>query len=52
MLITVPEIIVILFNGGLPYVQCTKNHLTCENYIVTHTHTHTHLTHLFLELPG
>jgi len=39
MLITVPEIIVILFNGGLPYVQCTKNHLTCENYIVTHTHT-------------
>jgi len=26
-----PEITVILFTGGLPYVQCTKNRLTCEN---------------------
>jgi len=31
-LIIVPEIIVILFTRGLPYVQCTKNRLTCENY--------------------
>jgi len=28
-----PEIIVILFTGGLPYVQCTKSRPTCENYI-------------------
>jgi len=27
------KIIVILFDGGLPYVQCIKNRLTCENYI-------------------
>ena len=26
-----PEITVILFTRGLPYVQCTKNRLTCEN---------------------
>jgi len=27
-----PEIIVIMFTRGLPYVQCTKNRLTCKNY--------------------
>ena len=26
-----PEITVILFTRGLPYVQCTNNCLTCEN---------------------
>ena len=30
--INMPEIIVILFTGRLPCVQCTKNRLTCENY--------------------
>ena len=27
-----PVIIVILFTRGLPYIQCTKNCLTCKNY--------------------
>ena len=27
-----PEIMVILLTRGLPCVQCTKNHLLCENY--------------------
>jgi len=31
-----PEIIVVLFTRGLPYVQCTKNHLTCEKYIANY----------------
>ena len=31
-----PEIIVILFTRRLPYVQCTKNRLTCKNYIANH----------------
>jgi len=33
MLIIVPEIRVILFTQGLPYVQCTKNRLTSKNCI-------------------
>jgi len=31
-----PEIIVILFTRGLPYVQCTENRLTCKNYIANY----------------
>ena len=35
-----PEIIVILFTQGLPYVQRTKNRLTCEiaNYNIFQEH--------------
>ena len=34
----IPEITVILFTRGLLYVrlQCTKNRLTCENYIANY----------------
>jgi len=31
-----PEIIVILFTGGLLYVQCTKNRPTCKDYIASY----------------
>jgi len=31
-----PQIIVILFTRRLPYVQCSKNRLTCENYIAVY----------------
>ena len=31
-----PQIIVILFTPRLPYVQCSKNRLTCENYIAVY----------------
>ena len=35
-LIIVSDIIVILFTGGLPYVQYTRNRLTCEHYIANY----------------
>jgi len=31
------DIIVILFTGGLPYVQCSKNRLMCENHAANYT---------------
>ena len=31
-----PQILVILFTRRLPYVQCSKNRLTCENYIAVY----------------
>ena len=36
------EIMVILFTQGLPYVHCTKNRLTCENYTANYKIFHEH----------
>jgi len=48
------EIIVILFTQGLPYVQCTKNHLTCEDYIANYKIFQEHQlnSRRFLGFPG
>ena len=32
----IPEIVVILFTRGLPYVRRIKNRLTCENYVANY----------------
>jgi len=47
-----PEIIVILFTRGLPYVQCTKNHLTCKNYIANYFQEHQLNFRRFPVFPG
>ena len=54
MLITVPEITVILFTRGLHYVQCSKNRMKRENYIANNKTFHEHQLHArrFPGFPG